>query len=366
MPASTQDKLVSVIIPVYNADKFLLKSVESVLDQTYSELELILVNDGSTDSSEDQCRHLSNEDSRVKVYSQKNMGPASARNHGLAKASGDYIFFLDADDFIELDAVKILIGANKEDKYDLVMGNFSKLENNGRIVKQSVTFKTGDRAFHDKLKRLDRPEINDYVKHFLKHPSNHLISYCWARLYKNSIIKAHHLRANETMHLFEDFIFNLQYLRVSNSVLFVNSSIYNYVMHNSHVSASMSVLNSNSLLHDMNLFDTEVLNYYTQMGISDEELKLLIREIGHALVHYTIIFIVRSCRNMNNNIKMILYNEIKRLINDPLMIKSLKCYMPAKGNSRVVPLLMRFKMIKLLMMLGHHKAIKRYGEYCDA
>lgn len=366
MAASTRDKRISIVVPVYNAIKFLSKSVESALNQTHSNLELILVNDGSTDSSEALCREYAKKDDRVKVFAQENKGPAAARNHGVSKATGDYIFFLDADDFIESDSLKILLDGYEDETTDLVMGNFSKLENDGRIVQQNVTFKAGNKPFDGDVKQLNPNTAGDYVRHFLRHPSNHLISYCWARLYKKSIIDEHGLKADESMQLFEDLIFNLQYMSVSKSIVFVNKSVYMYVMHNSHVSASMTMLDSDSLLHDMALFDEKVLEYYKKLNMPDLPLSQVVKEIGHALVHYTIIFIVRTCRNITAENRRVIYDQIRKLIHDPLMIRSLKCYTPAKGNSRAVPFLMKMKMVRPLMALSHYKAIKRYGKFCEA
>ena len=103
---------VSIIMPVYNAEKFLPRSIESVIHQSYRPIELILVNDGSTDSSEAICRKYALEDPRIKVLSQKNKGPAAARNRGVRQASGDFVFFLDADDFLPEKALEILIATH--------------------------------------------------------------------------------------------------------------------------------------------------------------------------------------------------------------------------------------------------------------
>ena len=105
------DKLISVVIPVYNVETTLRKCVDSVLAQTYDNTEVILVNDGSTDRSEDICRSYEQIDPRVKVISKENGGLSSARNAGIDKSCGEYIFFIDSDDWIDSDTLEVLLNA---------------------------------------------------------------------------------------------------------------------------------------------------------------------------------------------------------------------------------------------------------------
>lgn len=105
------DKLISVVIPIYNRDSTLQKCVDSVLAQTYDNTEIILVNDGSTDSSEEICRRYEQADSRVSVINKKNGGLSSARNAGIDKSRGEYIFFIDSDDWVDSDTLEVLLNA---------------------------------------------------------------------------------------------------------------------------------------------------------------------------------------------------------------------------------------------------------------
>src|SRR5699024_10834672 len=96
-----QNNLVSVIVPVYNAERYLYKCVKSILNQTFDQVEIILINDGSTDNSVEICQALAIEDNRIKVINQHNQGPSCARNRGIGEASGKFIQFVDADDVVE-------------------------------------------------------------------------------------------------------------------------------------------------------------------------------------------------------------------------------------------------------------------------
>lgn len=116
------NELISVIIPVYNVEKFIEKCLESVINQTYTNLEIIIVNDGSKDNSGVICEQYVKSDSRIKYFEKKNGGLASARNYGLDKASGKYILFLDSDDFMSLNAVEVLLNNLKNSGADVTIG----------------------------------------------------------------------------------------------------------------------------------------------------------------------------------------------------------------------------------------------------
>lgn len=117
---------VSIIIPVYNVEKYIARCIESVLNQTFNDFELILINDGSKDKSLEIMNNYKN-DNRVIIIDQKNMGPAKTRNKGIEEAKGEYIMFIDSDDYIDKDYIEKYTDALKEDDYDLVMGGYQKI-----------------------------------------------------------------------------------------------------------------------------------------------------------------------------------------------------------------------------------------------
>ncbi len=348
---------VSVIIPVYNAAPFLERAVTSAMGQRDADIEVVLVDDGSTDGSRELCDELAEADGRVRVVAQENAGPAAARNNGVSHAEGDFIFFLDADDYIPGDAVATLLEAAAGGA-DLVMSNFDKLVD-GETVDQAVTFEPDGAPFSGARRSLDDQGNRQFVRHFLKHPSNHMISYCWARLYRRAIIEEHRLRADEGMRLFEDFIFNLEYLRRTRRAVFVNRPLYTYVMHETHISASMAIMNTVSLLHDMAIFRREAAAYLRERGV-DEELALA--EIGHCLVHYVIIFMIRSGRQVNRQSWDHVHDQFRQMVHAPLFRECLRHYRPARGNSRVMPVLMRRRASRMLVLYCRQRAYARYGK----
>ena len=112
-------KLISIIIPVYNSENYLKKCIDSVLSQTYKDIEVIIVNDGSKDNSDKICKNYADQDSRIKYYSQKNSGVSVTRNNGIKYSSGAYIAFLDSDDYIESNFCEIMLRELEKESSDM-------------------------------------------------------------------------------------------------------------------------------------------------------------------------------------------------------------------------------------------------------
>lgn len=132
--------LVSVIVPVYNVADFLDACVESIIEQSYSNLEIILVDDGSTDNSSRICDSWKKKDDRVTVIHKKNGGLSDARNTGIERAKGKYYVFVDSDDYVDRDFVKELHSAIQRDDVLVAMCGYSRVDNSGREIKRAVLF----------------------------------------------------------------------------------------------------------------------------------------------------------------------------------------------------------------------------------
>ena len=188
--------LVSVIIPIYNTEKFLPLCINSVLNQTLTDIEVLLVNDGSTDGSGKICDEYACKDQRIQVIHTLNQGVSHARNQGLETAKGEYIAFMDSDDWIETDMIATL--------YQLIRTNEAGLATCGYIIENE----DGRPIYH----------INE-VK------SGNL----WDKLYHKEIIDKHHLKFNEHIYYNEDRLFIFQYLSHCQSAAYTTSPYYHYV-----------------------------------------------------------------------------------------------------------------------------------------
>ena len=144
--------MISVVIPIYNVEKYLTKCIESVINQTYTDLEIILVNDGSTDNSKDIINKYSLIDSRIKVINKKNGGLSDARNVGIEIAKGDYIAFLDSDDWIELNMYEKLYSYIKQENADIVQCSYQEVYNeevNNQKIKEEIKLISGKDSLYN-------------------------------------------------------------------------------------------------------------------------------------------------------------------------------------------------------------------------
>ena len=200
---------VSVIVPIYNTEKFLQNCVESILNQTFTDFELLLINDGSKDNSGAICDDYAVKDSRIRVFHKKNGGVSSARNLGLDNARGEWITFVDSDDWIEISALYNML---KESDADIIVGGIHFANEN-----TIGTFPARGKVKGEMLGPLLAKNIDHY-------------SICgpWAKLFKNKIIKDNHLRFNEKLTFSEDSVFVKTYLMKIYSLRIVNSLCYHY------------------------------------------------------------------------------------------------------------------------------------------
>lgn len=207
---------VSIIVPVYNVEKYLAKCLDNLINQTLKEIEIICVNDGSTDNSLSILEDYANKDNRIQIFSQTNGGPGKARNLALDKATGKYIMFCDSDDWYELEMCQAMFQIMERENVDLTMCdcNIVELEkNSGRNEMDKAYLKlknTGKNAFSLTLK--------EYTSIVL-----------WNKILKKSLIDKYNIRF-PLIYSHEDDSFILQYFSVSNSYYGLAKKLYNYVL----------------------------------------------------------------------------------------------------------------------------------------
>lgn len=204
--------MISVIVPVYNSEKSLKKCIESVLKQSEQDLELLLINDGSTDKSAEICREYEKKDKRVHVIDKENEGVSAARNTGILYARGEYIQFVDSDDFIEKDMCKSLLQAVKEQNTDFAFCGFHHIFQGRDIEKLPKTSEILDR------KCLCEEFLGLYEQGFLNMP--------WNKLYRRDLISDYF---EADLSLGEDLLFNLSYLENVKKISVVKKPLYHYI-----------------------------------------------------------------------------------------------------------------------------------------
>ncbi len=247
-------QMISVIIPVYNVSKYLKQCLDSIINQTYKNLEIILVNDGSTDDSLTICEEYQRLDSRIIVVSQANKGLAGARNTGIETATGIYLMFVDSDDWMELHAIETAFSNMNE--VDLVCFSFFKEYPTNQIPR---AFGLNGRYKASFMQRKITGPINEE----LSDPSHlETLVTAWGKIYKTNIIKSHNIKSKNLSEIgaWEDGFFTWEYLNQSQFVFILDKPLYNYRKFNSE---SITSNYKNGLLEKTNhMFDllSEQLN----------------------------------------------------------------------------------------------------------
>lgn len=213
---------VSIIIPVYNAAKYLSRSLDAIIYQDYANLEIILINDGSTDNSIDICKKYANIDKRICIIDEKNHGASYARNQGLKIATGKYVLFIDADDKIEKQYINCLVKYMDIYNLDLVICGYNDINITSNIKKKCL-------LDIKEMQSLTGYFNNDFffIRQFMDTP--------WSKIYRLKIIKENNIKFPENMKVSEDQIFNYQYYINVKKYRFINKALYNYI-HNENLS----------------------------------------------------------------------------------------------------------------------------------
>ncbi|KAB7708180.1 glycosyltransferase [Bacillus aerolatus] len=213
---------VSVIVPIYNAEKKLGKCIKSILNQTFNDFELILVNDGSIDNSLHICRGFEREDRRIKVIDKKNEGCIAARREGIENSSSDYIMFVDADDWIDKKSIETLYNETINNDLDITVCNMYKVLGNGALFK-----KKNDSVYFSKDKIYSGEEIKKELVPAYFHGHPFPSSLC-AKLYKKELIAKSGNYLDRIYFLGEDLFYNLEMFLKAKRVKVISHSLYFY------------------------------------------------------------------------------------------------------------------------------------------
>ena len=247
--------MVSIIVPVYNAEQYLRRCVDSILNQEYTDFEVFLVNDGSTDSSGDICEEYGNKDTRVIVIQKENTGVSDSRNRALDRARGKYLQFLDSDDWITPDATRLFVRAAEEYGCDMVISDFY------RVVGERLSPK-GDIEEEGVLTR------EEFAAHMMENPADFYYGVLWNKLYRRDIVEEHKLRMDTDISWCEDFMFNLEYIRYAKVFYALHAPIYYYVKRKGSL-ASQGINISKTVKMKLNVF--EYYNNFYKHVLEEED-----------------------------------------------------------------------------------------------
>lgn len=211
-----EQPLVTVVTPVYNAAPNLARCIESIRKQSYRNLEIYLINDGSTDASSKICHMYERIDPRVHVIDQKNAGVSAARNAGIASAHGKYMQFVDSDDYLAPSATATLLERAERQGVDMVISPYYRVEK-------------GVATTHTFLKRRDVMDQREFVRELMVEPASFYYGVLWNKLYRTALIRDNGVQCHEELNWSEDFLFNLEYIRYAHRFCTVDTPVYYYV-----------------------------------------------------------------------------------------------------------------------------------------
>ena len=213
--AAGEEPLVSVVIPAYNAEGTLQRMLDAVLNQTWRNLQVLVINDGSTDRTEDIARTAADKDPRLTVISIACLGVSAARNAGLDRCEGKYIRFADADDTLPQDSIEIMVRRAEQDRSELAVGGYNQF--------------IGERqSFHNLAGREDTVPCDAIMGHLCRHANSYFYGVLWNKLFLRETVEKGKCRFQEDLTWGEDFAFVMDYLREVNTVSFLREALYDY------------------------------------------------------------------------------------------------------------------------------------------
>lgn len=220
----SRNALISVIVPVYNAEQTVVRCIKSILAQSYTYFEILLINDGSTDRSGALAQQLAEKDKRIRIFHKSNGGVSSARNLGLRNAKGDYIVFVDSDDWVESPFLESLLREIIIENVDLVDQSFKRIGFNGQKDRKH------------RYRKVRHEDTRTWLNILLEGQTSP-----FPKIYRSSVINENNVLFRTSLSFCEDLIFTLEFMKsAKNGICFSPSAYYNYVFNKGSLTAQIS------------------------------------------------------------------------------------------------------------------------------
>lgn len=338
------DTLVSVIIPAYNAEKYIFQCIDSIIKQTYNNLQIIIINDGSTDSTADICRTYLKIDPRIELYNLPNQGVSIARNYGLGKALGQWVMFVDADDNLIKDAIKIAVEIQENYASDTVCLNGIYLYNDEK--KHMNLFYNGEKE--NLFLIFDNKCLIDHL--YCKSKDIYLGDYfraVWGKLLSLDIIRKNNLKFPHNIKIGEDAIFLIDYFYYCKSVVFANKFVYEYRVEKSSVTGK----------YKENFF------YYQKMEFKSLVLKMSLHKLDYTRAginfwHKAEKDLIENELKKDRDIKRIITN-IEPFLKEKDILNYLLQFDNAGIKSWIRTMLFRMRLFKVVLYVDIKKQLQK-------
>ena len=331
---------VSIIVPIYNAGKYISACLDSILKQTYKHFEVILVDDGSSDTSARICDFYKRKDCRITVYHRKNAGVSASRNFGLAKATGKYIAFVDADDTIEPNMLEGYIRLAQKYEADLVISSFRyyMTDDNDRMVENSL----GVEFCETEKELFDQWFATLIEKEILNPP--------WNKFIKKELLDTNQIQFNEIFSICEDMAFSVQILASSKKTVLTGEMYYNYYIKSF---GTLVFRFHENYFEALSYFYESAYAYCKKYSNNSKQLRCL----NTLYINLTLMFLKKICINPHWD-KVEKYKRMRAINNSKKFLFAIK----------TASLNRRRKLICFLLQKGHYFLIqilyllKSYGD----
>lgn len=307
---------VSIILPVYNVEKYIAKSISSILGQTYTNFELIIVIDGSKDNSEVIARGFEQVDDRVKVYTKPNGGLSDARNYGFSLATGEFIYFLDSDDWVEPNLLQDNLKIILEKKLDFIVFGF--FQDNVNANEESI----------EQIKHI--PEsihwLNSDSIHLTSYMLN-ILGYAWNKLYRKDYLDKYSINFTKGVSLVEDILFNARVYQYSSQIVFNQKAYVHYIQ---RPEMTLTKKFHEKSFEWVKLKHVALSAFIDAWSFNNKQEILANNLIGG--VRYCVLNLFRY-KNQLNYIQKIEY--IKKMLNDADLVNYSQFYKPITNSDKI-------------------------------
>lgn len=290
---------ISVVIPVYNAERTIIRTLESIVNQSVKPYEVILINDCSTDNTKTVCENFSKKYDYIRVYSLlENGGVSKARNKGIELANGNYIHFIDSDDTITEDTYLKLYKVINEFQYDLVTTGTNFIINNSKHTKRNVK---------EDIYCKNINEISNYFYRFTADDKERVLNVVWNKIYKKSIIIENNIEFNENINLGEDFLFNCEYIKKIKNLIEIKDCLYNYYFNQPN---NLTSKFRTDILSRRKKIYNELVEFYKFYKIYDKKNEKFLLKYEGKMMYYSLLTVFSNNCNISKTEKIMFLKDI--------------------------------------------------------
>lgn len=338
--------IISIIIPIHNTSDILLKKcVESILRQTYKDIEVLLVDDGSTEEIAMNCDNIAKRDRRIKVFHQTNRGVSMSRNVGIEKSTGDYIMFVDSDDTIDDNMCSEMLRHLQKEKADVVISGYYRDYSNGKSEKV---------IWNNPITVFKTEEDRRYLISNMLQPENGL-AYCWGKLFKKEFLNDNSLRLDSELSMGEDVEFSYRVLKHADNVCYLSRPLYHYFFNTNSVVRSFRSSIAEDYIKSIQILGEDLLKCYkSDRRICQSYYNLVLYHLLLTMINYS--FHPQNPEKRRDKLK-----NFKKLCNFPIYKKALHhveyhCF----SITRAIPL---FFIVHKMYVFAYAVAVVRHWQF---